>query len=437
MHRTTLSRRSEDGRVSRAIAATLVAVSLVLATLAATGVAHADTTTCGPSGSHTLCITVSDTTLTGDARITVTNSPNDGLVFFHWTGAAGKAYSNLMEDFTPSAVTGDYSFTWPTARYPSGSGELQARAASTSADPVSVPVTLSNPQFVPQTDWASFVPPNPWAGSSDPHVLAVGDGPSDEVASNAVASYISSLTPPLVLFLGDIYEHPSYTTAFNHYGVSSMDVPGAGTLWGAFADVTQPAFGNHEVQVTGQWRNEWHGRPLWTSFTFGNVLFLDLDSNAPMNAGSPQFQFVQDTLADPSVPPCIVSYWHIPTLQGAQVNTAQAELWQYLADHGGDLVLNGHVHHMNQFVPLNDLVQRATATEPQMVELISGAGGHVVGPTRTAPLLAWSLGKTPGVLDLPLDGAANSGTPTSLSWQFQDTLGNVLHTGSISCTPPV
>ena len=425
----------QRGRFKTSAGRGLLGLALVSASLSLTGFAQAAGPPCGVSNGHTICISVTGTTLSGDARIAVTNSPNQGSVFFRWTGGSTANYSELMEDFAPSAQTGDYSFTWPTARYPNGSGELQVRAGSASATPVSVPITLSNPNFVPQTDWASHLPPPGWSGSSDPHVIAVGDGPSDEVASNSVAASIANLTPspPLVLFLGDIYQHPTYTTELNHYGVSNMDVPGGGTLWGAFADVTQPALGNHELRVSGQWQKEWHGRPLWTRFTFGSVLFLDLNSSAPMNAGSPQFQFVQDALSEPSVPPCIVSYWHIPTLQGAQVNTAQTDLWKYLTDHGGDLVLNGHVHHMNQFVPLNDQAQEATGSQAHMTELVSGAGGHLIGPTRNAPLLAWSLGNTPGVLDLRLDGAANLGTPTSLSWQFKDTLGDVLHTGSVSC----
>ena len=426
-------RRSRLGRLSTTLGVGFISSSLVLASVGFAMIAQADVPTCGLSGSHTICISVTGTTLTGNALVTVTNSPNDGLVYFHWTGAPGKAYSDIMTDFAPSPETGDYSFTWPTGSYKNAAGELQARAGATSAAPVSVPITLSNPPFVPQTDWANYVPSATWIDTSDPHVLAVGDGPSDEVSSNAVAEYITSRTPPVVLFLGDIYEHASYTTALNHYGVSNMDVPAGGTLWGSFANVTQPTFGNHEKPVKGQWRDEWHGRPLWMSFTFGNVLFLNLDSSAPMDIGSEQYQFVLDTLAAPGVPPCIVSYWHIPPVQGSSITAGQSDLWTYLTDHGGDLVLNGHVHHMHQTVPLNDLLQPAADSDPQMTDLVSGAGGHALSPAHTSGLIDWARGHTAGVLDLTLPGAALGGAPTSLSWQFLDTSGGVLHSGSTSC----
>ena len=52
--------------------------------------------------------------------------------------------------------------------------------------------------------------------------------------------------------------------------------PGAGTLWGAVADATQPTVGNHENLNKVAYMDYWHGRPLFTTFGFGGVLFLSL-----------------------------------------------------------------------------------------------------------------------------------------------------------------
>jgi len=72
-------------------------VSLVTAaTIAVPTVARADGT-CGTSGGHTLCVTTAST-LSGHASITVSNSPNSGLVIATWI--AGDP-SQLIETFGP------------------------------------------------------------------------------------------------------------------------------------------------------------------------------------------------------------------------------------------------------------------------------------------------------------------------------------------------
>jgi hypothetical protein len=244
-------------------------------------------TTCGSSSGHTVCVTVPDGPLSGNVLVTVTNDPNTGNVFFTWLPSGGGS-TYLMLDTAPSPGTGDYSFTWPTAKYLDSSGVLRVQATKTSATPVDVSVTLANGnatdiQHTP-ADWSSYLP-GAWTEPTDPVVPAVGDGASDEATSDTVAAMVGAMDPPLFLYLGDIYEDGTYTENLNHYGVSSLDAPGAGTLWGAYADVTQPALGNHEAPHLADWTDYWHQRPAYTSFTFGGVLFLDLNSSQPFSAG--------------------------------------------------------------------------------------------------------------------------------------------------------
>src|SRR3990172_6301387 len=114
-------------------------------------------------------------------------------------------------------------------------------------------------------------------------------------------------------------------------------------------------------------------------------------------------------------------------------------MWTLLADNGGDLVFNGHAHKMLQYKPLNSQLQLPSTGQPTMVELISGAGGHSVSSAFTGdPRVEWSVGRPPGAVHLTLNGAANGGTPTSLSWAYKGTNGTVLHTGTRDCggTPP-
>ena len=375
--------------------------------------------------------------------MTVTNSPNDGTVIATWIPSGGAA-TGLITKKTPSPETGDYSFTWPTQKYLDNAGVLRLQAGSVSSAALDVAVTLSNGnsgdfQHSP-SDWQSFLP-GPWTQSRDPVVAAVGDGPSDELTANAVAQSIEIADPDLFLFLGDIYENGTFTENLNHYGQNSMD-GGSGSLWGQFGTITQPTLGNHENLNKTAWRDYFHDRPLYTSYEFGNVLFFDLASSGPlMDANSAQYAYVKNILTDPNnpPPPCIVTYWHIPALNKAAITSAQLPMWKLLADRGGDLLMNGHLHSMIEYKPLNNALQLPSSGESTMVELVNGAGGHELGSKFTNdPRVQWSVGKTPGATYLTLDGAASGGTPTSLSWSYKDLNGAVLRSGTRDCggTPP-
>jgi len=401
------------------------------------GVAQASTT-CGVSNGHTLCVTVPDTPLTGPAAITVTNSANNGTVIATWI-PSGKPAINLLTKSVPSPQTNDYSFVWPTQKYLDASGVLRLQHGSTGSSQVNVSVTLSNGnatdfQHSPN-DWANFLPA-PWTQPTDPVVAAVGDGPDDGPDANALAQSIALTDPDLFLFLGDIYENGTFVENLNHYGQNSMD-GGPGTLWGQMGTFTQPTLGNHEVANTAAWQDYFHGRPLYTSFRFGNVLFLDLASSGPsMAAGSAQYNYVQSVLTSTTEPPppCIVAYWHTPALGKSSIKSSELAMWNLLTQNGGDVVLNGHVHTMIQYKPLNGQLQLPSAGQPTMVELIDGAGGHGLGGAFTSDSrVEWSVGKTPGAISLTLNGAANGGTPTSLSWAYKDANGNVLHPGTRNC----
>jgi hypothetical protein len=391
---------------------------------------------CGTSSGHTLCVTAAST-LSGEQTVTITNAPNSGLVFATWI-PSGKAAIQLMQIFAPSPATNDYSFVWPTQKYLDASGTLSVQAGSIGSAAVMISVTLSNGngtdfQHNPN-DWTSYLPA-PWTGANDPHILATGDGPSNETVSNALANRIAAVDPPLFLFLGDIYETGTFAENLNHYGVSNIDHPGQGTLWGATADTTQPTLGNHEKVNIPAWMDYWHGHPVYTSWTWGGVLFLDLNSSQNMTATKPEYQFAKSVLTDPSAPACVVAMYHEPAVtSNTTIASNESDMWKLLADNGVDLVLNGHQHNMEQYKPLDrNFTAGPTA---HMVQLVAGSGGHgLTGVTNVPPgaRIEWSKGKTAGLLDLTLNGARNGNTATGISWQWQDVNGNDLHDGSVDC----
>lgn len=421
-----MSRRRRVGRAS------IVFVLLLWAAIVPATAEGA--TNCGTSGTHTICVTVPDGPLSGERTITITNSPNTGKVISRWIPSTGAA-STLVYAFKPYPSTNNYSFVWPTQKYLDASGILRVYSGSTSSAPVEVALTLGNGnvgdfQHSPN-DWASFLPVA-WDGSNDPVVVAVGDGPSGEPTANSVAARIEAIGPPLFLFLGDVYETGTFAENRNHYGISSMDVPNRGTLWGATADVTQPTLGNHEAANKTAWIDYWHGRPLFSRFTFGGVLFLDIDSNGSMTTTSKQYQMVHDAITDASAPSCIVAFWHTPPISGDVIKDKQRAMWSLLADGGGDLLLVGHNHSMAEYVPM-DAGFVAGTPNAHMVELLSGAGGHGLGGGVSGARVAWVKGKTAGLLALTLNGAAGGASASSIGWTFQDVNGAGLRSGSVDC----
>jgi len=390
--------------------------------------------TCGLSNGHTLCITLPSTTLTGDATVTVTNSPNNGTVLYTWLPSGASKSVMLMTQTGRAGLTGNYSFVWPTTKYLDASGSLNVQIKGGAA--VSVGVTLQNGNLSDivhtPNDWETYLP-LAWTGATDPIVPAVGDGPDGVAKANAVAAMVAGTDPPLALFLGDVYEAGTYVENRNHYGLSSIDSPGAGTLWGAFANVTQPTLGNHGTAQAAAFIDYWHQRPRYMSFDLGGVRFIDLDSTqtAGFQPGGDQYAFVQEQLA--TAPACVIAFFHHPVLNKTTVNTKILPMWQLLANGGAELELNGHVHVMGEYEPLDANLQ--VSPDAHLVELISGAGGHQTGVQSAQGHLVWtSSTSTTGAVFITLVGAANGGTASSLAWTFEDVKGNVLRTGSVACT---
>ncbi len=394
---------------------------------------------CGLSGGHTICVTLPAPTLAGEQTVTLTVSAPANVVIT-WVPDGGSSIYLMTQKKQNPGTKNDYSFVWPTQKYLDAAGVLRVQSPSTASDPVDTPVTLFNGNTVDfqqsPPDWASYLP-TPWTDVPDPVLAAVGDGAANEVKPNKLAATIANSLPALFLYLGDVYELGSFTENRNHYGLSALDDASNPTLWGKMAAITQPTIGNHEVEGAvshlTDWTDYWHQRPDYLWFDFGGVRFFDLDSNIAMSAGSPQYRFVQDNLPPPGS--CIVAFWHHPALKGSKVRSSVAPMWKLFANSGGDLVLNGHVHNMTAYKPLDAFLKVSGAAHMQ--ELISGAGGHSLGgaSSDTQNRIAFTLGKVAGYLSLTLDGAASGGTATSLSWTYRDVQGAPIagSAGAVQC----
>ena len=122
----------------------------------------------------------------------------------------------------------------------------------------------------------------------------------------------------------------------------------------------------HHVPRRGQSRMEHGGCARGSSTTsddrtvhvrHGRLALLRLDGSCDENGGcdvgDPQYEWLAAQLEQRS-DRCIVAFWHQPRFSSGSEHgsdEAVAGLWTLLQRAGADLVLNGHEHHYERFVP--------------------------------------------------------------------------------------
>ena len=249
-------------------------------------------------------------------------------------------------------------------------------------------------------------------------------GPSDVGArchDQATAELIRTLNPDAVLVLGDAqYFGEDLATFQNGYGRS----------WGAFRSITHPVTGNHEYEISGaSGYFDYFGKAAgprgkgWYSWDLGGWHFIALNGScdeAPVGgcgAGSEQYRWLQaDLRAHPRG--CRLAYWHQPRFSsGPHGNDSRyAAFWDALYGAKVDVVLAGHDHGYERFVPL-DPSERAAPDGIR--EFVVGTGGRNHSPFFF-PAHAESAVRnnvTFGVLVLTLD-------PRGYRWRFAGEPGS-------------
>ena len=385
----------------------------------------------GPaSGAYTATVCFSsptNTTLTGNVVVTATVSvtgTNPGVqrMTFYLDGA------NLLTDYQSP-----YTFTLPSARWVDGNHAIAVAATMRDAFVTTQSVmatTFLNGITTPPVNQNSFTPAlgtNP--GSGSPLVVAaVGDGASGETNETSVVNLISSWNPNLFLFLGDVYEKGLITEFYNWYGNTQN--------YGLFRAITDPTIGNHEYEngVAPGYFDYWDNIPNYYSFNSGGWHFISLNANSQFNQFSPtkaQYQWLAQDLATITTA-CTLVYWHQPlyNIGGEPPQTQMQQIWTLLAQSGKvDIVLNGHDHDYQRWVPLNG----SGLSDPNgITEFVVGAGGHGVQTfTKTDSRIARAFDSTAnpkpyGALRLKLFS-------TSAGFDYINIAGTILDTGTINC----
>ncbi len=132
-------------------------------------------------------------------------------------------------------------------------------------------------------------------------------------------------------------------------------------------------FGNHENQGTGSsnYDNLYvlpenpSGSEKYYSFTFGNSVFICLDSEHPGDAT--QFNWLTQTLSDNSDKTWKVIWFHKPFYTSPSHTTDMHGYWntwwKAFDDYGVDVIINGHTHNYQRTKPINRNISTTAAVD--------------------------------------------------------------------------
>jgi hypothetical protein len=253
-------------------------------------------------------------------------------------------------------------------------------------------------------------------------------GMANACGMNDTAKLLGTIQPDAVLALGD-NQYPSGALA--DYEAVYAD------SWGAYRDITFPVPGNHEYGTPSAggyyaYFGERAGEPDkgYYSYDLGAWHLIALNSECDHVGGcggsDPQGTWLRkDLAAHPRK--CVLAYWHRPRFSSGNHGNALDldEYWRMLAAARVDLVLSGHDHDYERFVPMN----ADGKPDPRGVtELVAGTGGashyRFQNPEATSAVRITSRN---GVLRLQL-------TEQGYAWEFLEAPnGEALDSGSGQC----
>jgi len=258
-------------------------------------------------------------------------------------------------------------------------------------------------------------------------VAVVGDGASGLTAAQKVVDLIGSWQPDLVVTLGDVYKQGSAEEFSNWYGEN-------GSYYNRFFGITNPSIGNHEYTTDPNARayfDYWGYPPHYYSYTVGSWHFVSLDNTSQFQSSgtsSPQYQWLAADLQQ-NTAPCTVVAYHRPvySVDTELEATDYSAYWRLLASHQVTMVLNGHSHNYQRWVPMDGF---GTPSPSGVTEFVVGTGGQWISPFgSTDSRLAAGFDTTAtawGALRLELN-------PNGATYRFANIAGVTGDFGALAC----
>jgi hypothetical protein len=264
--------------------------------------------------------------------------------------------------------------------------------------------------------------------------LAAGDiAECDHQGDEATARILAQYPHATILTLGDnAYQHGTPADFRNCYAPS----------WGKFKERTRPTTGNHD-EATKNAQGYWdffgpRGGPYdeyYYSYDLGAWHMVVLNSDCWRVGGcdptDPQIEWLTaDLAAHRNL--CTLAYWHRPPFTSGRYGLPKdtnrvMPLWQTLYDEGVDVLLVGHDHDYERFMPMDTTGQPDPSKGVR--EFVVGTGGGNLRPFGNPPLptTATRSSSAWGVLRLSL-------APGKYAWRFLPvTLGGFTDSGTGAC----
>jgi hypothetical protein len=201
--------------------------------------------------------------------------------------------------------------------------------------------------------------------------------------------------------------------------------------WGHASDRWHPVPGNHEYESPNaspyfQFFAHDAGPPGlgYYRFVAGEWLVLMLNSNIDTGPGSPQFQFVRESLQGRPFQ-CQMAMWHHPLFSSGPngPHPHMRPIFELLQQNGVDVVVNAHDHLYERF-SRQDADGRLN--ENGIRQFTVGTGGaSLTRAVRATPNSSLVL-STFGVMRFAL-------RPDSYEWEFLETGGTLGDNGSTPC----
>jgi hypothetical protein len=289
-----------------------------------------------------------------------------------------------------------------------------------------VQVSIDNPTQPPDDE--TFTP---WLGSpKEPgerfRLALVGDGVDGSPESHAVSDVIAAGHADALAYIGDVYDKGTPSEFDTWYAD-----PGG---FGQFTDITNPTLGNHEYMMSATaepYFEFWHQIPHYYSYDVGAWHVAVIDSNTEFGqlaVGSPQYNWLKDDI-EANTDQCTLLYAHhsrVTNVDGVNRIGLQPE-WDLMEDLGGDIMLGGHAHTYERWLPMDG--DQVPVTEG-LTEFVVGTGGRPILNAKHPDVRTAADITTPGALLLDL-GDADAG------YTFQSADRKYTDTGTIPCrTPP-
>jgi acid phosphatase type 7 len=232
----------------------------------------------------------------------------------------------------------------------------------------------------------------------EPPVLAgAGDIAHENGHSERTAALLDAIDPDVVFTTGDnVYPNGTLAEYQAYYEPT----------WGRHKGKTEPIPGNHEYDdpagnAAGYFAY-FDGIDPYYAYNLGNWRVYALNSEISTATGSVQEMWLRNDLAA-HPRQCVLAYWHRPRFSAAvhPGDVRTKPLWDALYAAGAELVLAGHDHNYQRFVPMRG--DGTTDDAYGLRQIVVGTGGRSHhGVNSTDPRLDASSTGVYGVLKLTL-----------------------------------